>query len=49
MFTGWIAATSKKAKVFLFDAEQHNPRMQLEFFKDQPEMVEFLQPPATDK
>jgi len=29
--------------VFLFDAEQHNPRMQLEFFKDQPEMVEFLQ------
>ena len=33
----------KKGKVFLFDAEQHNPRMQLEFFKDQPEMVEFLQ------
>jgi len=33
----------KKSKVFLFDAEQHNPRMQLEFFKDQPEMVEFLQ------
>jgi predicted ATPase len=30
-------------KVFLFDAEQHNPRMQLELFKDQPEMVEFLQ------
>src|SRR6267378_1154442 len=30
-------------KVFLFDAEQHNPRMQLEFFKDQPEMMEFLQ------
>jgi predicted ATPase len=33
----------KKGKVFLFDAEQHNPRMQLEFFKDQPEMMEFLQ------
>src|ERR1700723_672581 len=33
----------KKGKVFLFDAEQHNPRMQLELFKDQPEMVEFLQ------
>ncbi len=33
----------KTGKVFLFDAEQHNPRMQLEFFKDQPEMMEFLQ------
>src|SRR5579863_6193700 len=33
----------KKGKVFLFDAEQHNPRMQMELFKDQPEMVEFLQ------
>jgi predicted ATPase len=33
----------KKGKVFLFDAEQHNPRMQLEFFKGQPEMLEFLQ------
>jgi predicted ATPase len=31
------------AKVFLFDAEQHNPRMQLDLFKDQPEMIEFLQ------
>ncbi len=30
-------------KVFLFDAEQHNPRTQLDFFKDQPEMLEFLQ------
>ena len=30
------------AKVFLFDAEQHNPRMQMELFKDQPEMQEFL-------
>jgi len=33
----------KKGKVFLFDAEQHNPRMQMDLFKDQPEMVEFLQ------
>jgi predicted ATPase len=33
----------KKGKVFLFDAEQHNPRMQLELCKDQPEMMEFLQ------
>jgi predicted ATPase len=33
----------KKGKVFLFDAEQHNPRMQMELFKDQPQMVEFLQ------
>ena len=33
----------KKGKVFLFDAEQHNPRMQMDFFKDQPEMMEFLQ------
>jgi predicted ATPase len=30
-------------KVFLFDAEQHNPRTQLEVFKDNPEMMEFLQ------
>jgi hypothetical protein len=28
---------------FLFDAEQHNPRTQLELFKDSPEMLEFLQ------
>ncbi|MDQ1472809.1 MAG: hypothetical protein QOJ99_4289 [Bryobacterales bacterium] len=33
----------KPAKVFLFDAEQHNPRMQLDLFKDQPAMIEFLQ------
>src|SRR6478672_13685605 len=30
-------------KAFLFDAEQHNPRTQLEVFKDNPEMLEFLQ------
>ncbi len=29
-------------KVFLFDAEQHNPRMQMDLFKEQPEMQEFL-------
>ena len=28
--------------VFLFDAEQHNPRNQLDLFKDDPEMQEFL-------
>jgi predicted ATPase len=33
----------KKGKAFLFDAEQHNPRMQMQLFKDQPEMLEFLQ------
>jgi predicted ATPase len=27
---------------YLFDAEQHNPRTQLELFQDQPEMLEFL-------
>jgi len=30
-------------KVFLFDAEAHNPRTQLDYFDDQPEMKEFLQ------
>ena len=30
-------------KVFLFDAEHHNPRTQLEFFKDNERMTEFLQ------
>src|SRR5258708_891409 len=29
-------------KAYLFDAEQHNPRGQLDLFKEQPEMVEFL-------
>jgi len=32
----------KIAEVFLFDAEQHNPRHQLELFEDQPRMLEFL-------
>ena len=30
-------------EAYLFDAEAHNPRMQRDFFKDQPEMLEFLQ------
>jgi predicted ATPase len=34
--------TVKAGRSLLFDAEQHNPRTQLELFKDQPEMVEFL-------
>src|SRR5262249_37036767 len=33
----------KVGNVFLFDAEQHNPRTQLDFFKGQPGMLEFLQ------
>lgn len=32
----------KWEKVFLFDAEQHNPRTQLEFFEDNRQMMEFL-------
>jgi predicted ATPase len=32
----------KVGKVFLFDAEQHNPRMQMDLFADQPDMQEFL-------
>jgi predicted ATPase len=35
--------TVKVGSLFLFDAEQHNPRTRLEFFKDQPRMLEFLQ------
>ena len=30
------------SRVLLFDAEQHNPRTQLELFQEQPEMLEFL-------
>ncbi len=33
----------KIGEVYLFDAEAHNPRTQLDFFKDQPQMMEFLQ------
>ena len=32
----------KPGKAYLFDTEQHNPRTQLELFKEQPKMVEFL-------
>ena len=32
----------KIGRSFLFDAEQHNPRTQLDLFQDQPEMLEFL-------
>jgi predicted ATPase len=32
----------KFSQAYLFDAEQHNPRAQLDLFKDQPEMLEFL-------
>jgi predicted ATPase len=36
------AAATPPGRSYLFDAEQHNPRTQLELFKDQPEMLEFL-------
>jgi len=36
-------ADVKRDSVVLFDAEQHNPRHQLDFFRNQPEMLEFLQ------
>jgi predicted ATPase len=32
----------KPGKAYLFDAEQHNPRTQLDLFKEQPDIVEFL-------
>jgi predicted ATPase len=32
----------KLGQAYLFDAEQHNPRTQLELFKDEPAMLEFL-------
>jgi len=38
----WEPQAPEPANVVLFDAEQHNPRTQLEFFRDQPEMLEFL-------
>ena len=39
----------KKAKVFLFDAEQHNPRMQLDFSKISPRWWSSSNSPATDR
>src|SRR6185312_14092157 len=35
--------TEEFDKVYLFDAEQHNPRMQRELFKDNPQMQECLE------
>lgn len=35
-------AGAKIGKSFLFDAEQHNPRNQMDAFENQPEMIEFL-------
>src|ERR1700704_4793323 len=37
------AGDVKIGQSFLFDAEQQNPPTQLQMFKDQPEMLEFLQ------
>jgi predicted ATPase len=42
---GYIYSLEKKIatpKIFLFDAEQHNPRMHLEYFDDNPKMREFV-------
>src|ERR1041385_7751993 len=36
-------AKTEFKKVFLFDAERHNPRTQLDFFEDDPQMKEFLE------
>jgi predicted ATPase len=36
------AGDVKIGRSFLFDAEQHNPRTQLDLFREQPEMLEFL-------
>src|ERR1700752_4968257 len=33
----------KLGEIYLFDAEAHNPRTNLEFFKDDPGMQEFLE------
>ncbi|WP_155121307.1 AAA family ATPase [Bryobacter aggregatus] len=34
---------NKLGTPYMFDAEQHNPRMQLDLFQDNPQMIEFLQ------
>lgn len=39
----WEPAAPQPPQTLLFDAEAHNPRMQIEFFKDNPQMQEFLQ------
>jgi predicted ATPase len=38
----WEPEGAKRGACFLFDAEQHNPRQQLELFEDDPQMLEFL-------
>jgi len=37
-----LGKQERKPEVFLFDAEQHNPRNQMELFEDDPKMQEFL-------
>ncbi len=37
-----LRSLDKRPDVFLFDAEQHNPRNQMELFEDDPQMKEFL-------
>jgi len=39
----WEGTAPESPHTMLFDAEAHNPRMQLEFFEDNPQMKEFLQ------
>jgi predicted ATPase len=39
----WEPGAPTVPHVMLFDAEAHNPRMQLELFEDNPQMKEFLQ------
>lgn len=42
-FSYRLQPRKRPKNVFLFDAEQHNPRHQIELFKDQAQMKEFLQ------
>lgn len=39
----WERAESPRGEVYLFDAEAHNPRTQLEFFDSQPDLKAFQQ------
>ncbi len=39
----WDPEQKPQESVFLFDAEQHNPRKQTEFFEGRPELREFLE------
>jgi predicted ATPase len=39
----WEGGSPERGEqAFLFDAEQHNPRNQMQLFQDQPEMLEYL-------